>query len=102
VENQKQVSHAFQQSLESAPDSHFHRLGVGRLEKWKTNPRFSTFPPGPRDDDNELPVFKPKNQRKEVGRYAASSFFYSLSLRSSGKPDFMLILRLENALARVV
>ena len=40
---------------------------------------------------------KSKNQRKEVGRYAASSFSYSpLSLRSSGI-DFMLIFRLENA-----
>ena len=40
---------------------------------------------------------KPKNQRKEVGRYAASSFSYPpLSLRSSGI-DFMLIFRLENA-----
>ena len=43
---------------------------------------------------------KSKNQRKEVGRYAASSFSYSpLSLRSSGI-DFMLIFRLENAIAR--
>src|SRR5437879_13726142 len=36
-----------------------------------------------------------KNQKKEVGRYAASSFSYPLSLRSSGT-DFMLIFRLEN------
>jgi hypothetical protein len=38
-----------------------------------------------------------KTKRKEVGRYAASSFFMPLSLRSSGT-DFMLILQLENAL----
>ena len=37
-----------------------------------------------------------KNQRKEVGRSAASSFSYRLSLRSSG-PIFMLIVQLENA-----
>ena len=37
-----------------------------------------------------------KTKRKEVGRYAASSFFMPLSLRSSGT-DFMLILQLENA-----
>ena len=44
---------------------------------------------------------KSKNQRKEVGRYAASSFSYPpLSLRSSGI-DFMLIFRLENA-SRVI
>ena len=43
---------------------------------------------------------KSKNQRKEVGRYAASSFSYPpLSLRSSGI-DFMLIFRLENAAAQ--
>jgi hypothetical protein len=40
-----------------------------------------------------------KTKRKEVGRYAASSFFMPLSLRSSGT-DFMLILQLENARGR--
>jgi len=39
-----------------------------------------------------------KTKRKEVGRYAASSFFMPLSLRSSGT-DFMLILQLENAVS---
>src|SRR5580693_6141634 len=42
-----------------------------------------------------------KTKRKEVGRYAASSFFMPLSLRSSGT-DFMLILQLENAGGGVV
>jgi hypothetical protein len=47
---------------------------VRRLEKWKTKDRFSTFPPGARDDNDDC-LSEPKNQRKEVGRYAASSFF---------------------------
>jgi hypothetical protein len=37
-----------------------------------------------------------KNQRKEVGRYAASSFPIPLCPRSS-RTDFMLIFQLENA-----
>src|SRR6516165_10508091 len=45
--------------------SHFHRLGGCRLEKWKTNPRFSTFPPGTRDDDNQFPIFKPKTKERK-------------------------------------
>src|SRR5580658_683378 len=42
-----------------------------------------------------------KTKRKEVGRYAASSFFMPLSLRSSGT-EFMLILQLENARRQTV
>jgi hypothetical protein len=61
-----------------------------RLEKWKTKDRFPTFPPGARDDDDR-PVCELKDQRKEVGRYAASSF---------SCPDFMLIFQLENASPR--
>src|ERR1035438_1982990 len=79
-----------------------------RWKTWKTNPRFSTFPtapactgrksekpkdrfptfpPGARDDDDR-PICELKDQRKEVGRYATSSF---------SCPDFMLIFQLENA-----
>jgi hypothetical protein len=58
-----------------------------RLEKWKTKDRFPTFPPGARDDDDR-PVCELRDQRKEVGRHAASSF---------SCPDFMLIFQLENA-----
>src|SRR5580658_3136108 len=32
-------------------------------EKWKTNDRFSTFPPGARDDDDGS-LSEPKNQKK--------------------------------------
>ena len=53
----------------------------------KPKDRFPTFPPGARDDDDR-PVCKLKDQRKEVGRYAASSF---------SDTDFMLIFQLENA-----
>jgi hypothetical protein len=47
---------------------------TGPWKAWKTKCRFSTFPPGARDDDDGC-LSEPKNQRKEVGRYAASSFF---------------------------
>jgi uncharacterized DUF497 family protein len=39
---------------------------------------------------------EPKNQRKEVGRSAASSFFYP-ALPPVEPHDFMLIFQLENA-----
>ena len=68
---------------------------TGPWKAWKTNYRFSTFPSSARDDDDDC-LSKPKNQRKEDGRYAASSFFIPLSLRP-GQTDFMLILQLENA-----
>src|SRR6266849_5400817 len=68
---------ALENPAEPAAFSHFHRQGVHRLEKWKTQNRFPTFPPGARvDDDGSVSTPKPKTKRKEVGRYAASSFSY--------------------------
>jgi hypothetical protein len=34
------------------------------MEKWKTKPRFPTFPGGARDD-YEIYLFKPKNQERK-------------------------------------
>jgi hypothetical protein len=68
MENQTQVFHA----------SH-HRPGLRRMEKWKTNNRFPTFPRLASDDDSGLPPANPKTKEKEVGRCAASSFFFFLS-----------------------
>jgi hypothetical protein len=69
----------------------------GRLEKWKTNPRFSTFPPGPRDDDDEFFLFKPKPTK---GSRPLRGLLVLLRRSPSGRaePGFMLILRLENAI----
>jgi hypothetical protein len=66
---------------------------VHRVENWKTQNRFPTFPPGTRDD-NDGSFSEPQNQRKEVGRYAAS--YPDLSPVDRNR-DFMLILQLENA-----
>src|ERR1051326_3169291 len=69
--------------------------GFAAMGKWKTNGRFPTFPQ-PLARMTSVVSLKTKNQRKEVGRYAASAFPYTFSLRSHGT-DFMLILQLENA-----
>ena len=47
--------------------------GFAALEKWKTNSRFPTFPQ-PLATMTSVIFLKTKNQRKEVGRCAASSF----------------------------
>ena len=73
--------------------------GFAAMGKWKTNGRFPTFPQ-PLATMTSVVSLKTKNQRKEVGRYAASAFPYTFSLRSNGT-DFMLILQLENALRPV-
>ncbi|HEY6344762.1 MAG TPA: hypothetical protein VIY49_24970, partial [Bryobacteraceae bacterium] len=39
--------------------------GVRRMEKWKTKPRFPTFPRGARDDNNEIYLFKPKTEERK-------------------------------------
>src|SRR6516164_8136581 len=95
---------ALENLAKTARFSHFHRPGVGRLGKWKTSPRFSTFPPGPRDDDDEFLLFKPKPKKGSRPLRGLLVLFTPLSLRSSGRaePRFhahpsMLILRLENA-----
>jgi len=100
MENQTQVFHPFHRPLkipQTRRDFHISTArGLRRLEKWKTQTRFPTFPPGARDDDDGFPS-QLKDQRKEVDRSAAASFSDALSLRSSGAA-FMLIFQLENAL----
>jgi len=51
----------------------FPQPGFAALEKWKTKSRFSTFPQ-PLATMILVVSLKTKNQRKEVGRYAASLF----------------------------
>src|SRR5580698_7739877 len=67
VENQVRVFPRFPPPLENPAEpagfSHSHRPSVHSLEKWKTNDRFSTFPPGARDDDDGS-LSEPKNQKK--------------------------------------
>src|SRR5215831_16420409 len=50
------------------------RGNAGSVESVENKSGFPTFPPAPRDDDNEF-TFYNRTQGKEVGRYAASSFF---------------------------
>jgi len=93
MENQPQVFHASHRSLKISQNRRdFHIPTAPACAAWKSGKpkdRFPTFPPGARDDDDR-PVCKLKDQRKEVGRYAASSF---------SDTDFMLIFQLENAQA---
>ena len=49
--------------------------GFAAVEKWKTKSRFPTFPQ-PLATTTLVLFSKTENQRKEVGRYAASSFSY--------------------------
>src|SRR5215472_3288095 len=78
---------ALENLAKTARFSHFHRPGVGRLEKWKTNPRFSTFPPGPRDDDDEFLLFKPKPKKGSRPLRGLLVLFTPFSLRSSGRAE---------------
>jgi len=97
VEKQQQLSHSSHRPLgisQMARDSHISTAplrGHGKVENQKQVSHFST---AAHDDDSCLS--ENKNQRKEVGRLAASSSPCPLSLRSGGA-DFMLILQLENA-----
>src|SRR6516162_1816281 len=78
---------ALENLAKTARFSHFHRPGVGRLGKWKTSPRFSTFPPGPRDDDDEFLLFKPKPKKGSRPLRGLLVLFTPLSLRSSGRAE---------------
>jgi hypothetical protein len=102
VEKQKQLSHSFHRPLEiSQKPRDFHiptaqLRGHGKVENQK---QVSHFPTAARDY-HSCCLCKNQNQRKEVGRCAASSF----SIRSPcgrTEPLFMLILRLENAAWRL-
>src|SRR5207244_4424471 len=99
VENQTQVFHASHRPLKIPQNPRdFHISTARACAAWKSGKPKSGFPLFHPAHAMTMTVSlsKPKNQRKEVGRYAASSFSYPpLSLRSSGI-DFMLIFRLEN------
>jgi hypothetical protein len=99
VENQKQVFHTSHRPLK-IPQNHrdFHISTALACTGWKSGKPKTGFPlshPAHAMTTTVLSL-NPKIKRKEVGRYAASSFFIPLYLRSRGT-DFMLILRLENA-----
>jgi hypothetical protein len=100
VENQTQVFHAFHRPLkipQQRQDFHISTApGVRRLEKWKTQKRFPTFPPCARDDDDQY-FSELKNPRKDVGRSAASPFSPAPTRSFTSRSTFMLILQLENA-----
>jgi len=91
VENQTQVFHASHRPLKIPQNPRdFHISTARACAAWKSGKPKSGFPLFHPAHAMTMTVSlsKSKNQRKEVGRYAASSFSY---------PDFMLILRLENA-----
>ena len=61
---------------------HFHRPSLRRMEKWKTQTRFPTFPRGASDDDDGSGL-QTKNRRKDVGRCAAFSLLRFRAHRQS-------------------
>ena len=99
VENQTQVFHAFHRPLKIPQTRRdFHISTARACTAWKSG-----------KPKNGFPLFHPahamtmtvllselKNQRKEVGRSAASSFLYP-ALPPVEPHDFMLIFQLENA-----
>jgi hypothetical protein len=104
VENQTQVFHASHRPLKIPQNPRDFHISTARAHAaWKSGKPKSGFPLFHPAHAMTITVSlsKPKDQRKEVDRYAVSSFSYPppLSLGSSGI-DFMLIFRLENALAR--
>ncbi|HLI83249.1 MAG TPA: hypothetical protein VKV17_04980, partial [Bryobacteraceae bacterium] len=63
------------------------------MEKWKTKNRFPTLPRGASDDDHGSGVEPKTEERKSAATRPPHSSVSGLT----GSPDFMLILRLENA-----
>ncbi len=70
--------------------------GFASMEKWKTKSRFPTFP-RPLATITTVLSLKTKNQRKEVGRCAASSFPVRFSCSSF---DWKMLDRLTPDLDR--
>jgi len=87
VENQTQVFHASHRPLK-----------IPQRRRDFHIPTAWACAAGARDDNHDF-LFSPEsqNQRKEVGRYAASSFFLPPRSLWSSATDFMLIFQLENA-----
>jgi hypothetical protein len=97
-EKQRQLSHASHRPLEisqKARDSHIPTAelrGHGKVENQK---QVSHFPTTARNH-HQFSFSEPKNQKKGLGRCAASPFPPSV-LPSGERTDFMLIFQLENA-----
>src|ERR1051326_8185709 len=74
----KSVSHSFHRPLKNlatkARFSHFHRPGAGRLGKWKTNSRFSTFPPAHATTTTRSPFPTKPKERKSAATRPPHSF----------------------------
>jgi len=81
VEKQKQLSHSFHRPLEISQTARDFHIPTARLRATMTL----------------ISLSKHKNQRKEAGRYAASPLNFHDHLVLETEPDFMIILRLENA-----
>jgi hypothetical protein len=99
VENQRRVSHSFHRPLEisqKARDSHIPTARLRSHGKVENQRQVSHFPTAARDHD-----FCPlsENQKPKKGSRPLRGLLipYAFSLRSNGT-DFMLIVRLENAI----
>jgi len=99
VENQNQVSHTSHRPLKIPQTQRdFHISTAPACAAWKSGkpkPGFPLFHPAHAMTTTAFPL-NTKNQRKEVGRRAASSFS-NTALPTVERTDFMLIFRLENA-----
>lgn len=76
VEKQEQLSHSFHRPLEisqKARDSHIPTARLRGHGKVGNQQQVSHFPKSARDDSDGCGLLKPKNQRKDVGRCAASA-----------------------------
>jgi hypothetical protein len=99
VENQTQVFHASHRPLKIPRNRRdFHISTAPACTAWKSGKPKNGFPLFHPAHAMTMTVLfsEPKNQRKEVGRSAASSFFYP-ALPPVEPHDFMLIFQLENA-----
>jgi len=99
VENQTQVFQAFHRPLKIPQTRRdFHISTAPACTAWKSGTPKNGFPLFHPAHAMTMTVLlsEPKNQRKEVGRSAASSFLYP-ALPPVEPHDFMLIFQLENA-----
>jgi len=100
VENQTQVSHTSHRPLQIPQNRRdLHISTALACTAWKSGKPKTGFPLSHSAHATTTTVssFEAKNQRKEVGRCAASSFSYSALPLVERNPVFMLILQLENA-----
>jgi len=69
----------------------------GEKKNGSTSSRLALVAYGNARDATPILLLKTQNQRKEVGRYATSPLNFHDHLVLETEPDFMIILRLENA-----